>query len=143
MIAIFELNFFCYMFICFLYFGTVATIDEMHIKPAQDFLLDRLQRLQRRPISPDVLGIDGKSLHYKMPVNAISSITTRVTGSVMTVGARRMPGNVLNFSNHERALIRQLKLWHLNVLCKVGKVWQISGSMIFILIVLSGCLQGS
>lgn len=45
-----------------------------------------MQRIQHRPISPDVLDIDGKSLHYKMPIGALSSITNRVTGVGMSVG---------------------------------------------------------
>jgi hypothetical protein len=45
-----------------------------------------LQRIQNRPISPDVFDIDGKSPHYKFPVGAISSITNRVTGVGMSVG---------------------------------------------------------
>lgn len=38
-------------------------------------------------MSPHVFEIDGKSMHYKMPINAISSITNRATGVAMTVGA--------------------------------------------------------
>jgi succinate dehydrogenase (ubiquinone) cytochrome b560 subunit len=57
-------------------------------KPSQ---LCVLQRIQHRPISPDVFDIDGKSLHYKMPVGAISSITNRVTGVGMSVGEFILP----------------------------------------------------
>ncbi|KAL3139965.1 hypothetical protein ABBQ38_004252 [Trebouxia sp. C0009 RCD-2024] len=47
---------------------------------------DHLERLEKRPISPHVFEIDGKSMHYKMPINAISSITNRATGVALTVG---------------------------------------------------------
>lgn len=47
-----------------------------------------MQRLHKRPISPHVFEIDGKSMHYKMPINAISSITNRATGVALTTGER-------------------------------------------------------
>lgn len=40
--------------------------------------------MERRPISPDVLDIDGKSTHYKFPAVALSSITNRITGCVLS-----------------------------------------------------------
>jgi succinate dehydrogenase (ubiquinone) cytochrome b560 subunit len=46
-----------------------------------------VQLLARRPISPDVLDIDGKA-HYKFPIVALSSITNRVTGCVRCLGYR-------------------------------------------------------
>jgi succinate dehydrogenase/fumarate reductase cytochrome b subunit len=45
-----------------------------------------MQRIQHRPISPDVLDINNKGLHYKMEIQAISSIMTRATGVTMTLG---------------------------------------------------------
>lgn len=45
-----------------------------------------MQRIQHRPMSPDVLTLDGRHLHYKLPIGAISSITNRVTGVGMSVG---------------------------------------------------------
>ena len=45
-----------------------------------------MQRLHKRPVSPHVFEIDGKSMHYKMPINAISSITNRATGVALTTG---------------------------------------------------------
>lgn len=45
-----------------------------------------MQRLLKRPVSPHVFEIDGKSMHYKMPINAISSITNRATGVALTTG---------------------------------------------------------
>lgn len=44
------------------------------------------QRTHNRPLSPDVLEIDNKSPHYKFPLGALSSITNRVTGVVMSFG---------------------------------------------------------
>ena len=40
--------------------------------------------LNTRPLSPDVLDVDGKSAHYKFPIVALSSITNRVTGCVLS-----------------------------------------------------------
>ena len=40
--------------------------------------------LNARPLSPDVLDVDGKSAHYKFPIVALSSITNRVTGCVLS-----------------------------------------------------------
>ena len=48
-----------------------------------------MQRLLKRPVSPHVFEIDGKSMHYKMPINAISSITNRATGVAMTAGEQQ------------------------------------------------------
>ncbi|KAG1673289.1 hypothetical protein FOA52_002569 [Chlamydomonas sp. UWO 241] len=47
---------------------------------------DHLQRIKVRPLSPDVLEIDGKSAHYKMPLGALSSIANRATGVALSVG---------------------------------------------------------
>ena len=64
---------------------------------------NHLDLIKKRPISPDVLtaGVDNADgiLHYKMPVAAISSITNRVTGIVLTggftlVGAIGLVGDV-------------------------------------------------
>ena len=40
--------------------------------------------LNKRPLSPDVLDVDGKSAHYKFPIVALSSITNRITGCVLS-----------------------------------------------------------
>ena len=40
--------------------------------------------LNTRPLSPDVLDVDGKSAHYKFPIVALSSITNRITGCVLS-----------------------------------------------------------
>lgn len=45
-----------------------------------------MQRIQHRPMSPDVLTLDGKQLHYKLPIGAISSIANRVSGIGLSVG---------------------------------------------------------
>eukprot|EP00892_Ulva_mutabilis_P006386 jgi/Ulvmu1/4119/UM019_0098.1 len=66
------------------YFGKKSKYTE-----GTDFLgtpKDHQQRIQHRPVSPDVLTLDGKHLHYKLPINAISSIANRVTGVGMSVG---------------------------------------------------------
>jgi succinate dehydrogenase (ubiquinone) cytochrome b560 subunit len=42
--------------------------------------------VSKRPLSPDVLEVDGKSLHYAMPWGALSSIANRVTGTTLSVG---------------------------------------------------------
>lgn len=41
------------------------------------------QLLEKRPVSPDVFDVDG-STHYKFPAVALSSITNRVTGCVLS-----------------------------------------------------------
>ena len=45
---------------------------------------NHLDLVKKRPLSPDVLTLDGKGMHYKMPPAAISSIANRVTGVAMT-----------------------------------------------------------
>jgi len=45
-----------------------------------------VQLAAKRPVSPHVFEIDGKSMHYKMPVNAISSIINRATGVALSAG---------------------------------------------------------
>lgn len=45
---------------------------------------DHLDLAAKRPVSPHVFEIDGKSMHYKMPVNAISSIINRATGVALS-----------------------------------------------------------
>lgn len=37
-------------------------------------------------MSPHVFEPDGKQFHYKMPINAVTSIMNRVTGTMLTVG---------------------------------------------------------
>lgn len=51
----------------------------------------RLQFLKTRPLSPDVIGLDGKSRHYNFPWAALSSITNRVTGVALSVGECMRP----------------------------------------------------
>ncbi|MEW5319829.1 MAG: hypothetical protein WDW38_010954 [Sanguina aurantia] len=48
---------------------------------------EHLEMIKRRPLSPDVIGIDNKSLHYKLPWGAISSIANRGTGTVLSFAA--------------------------------------------------------
>eukprot|EP00798_Chlamydomonas_sp_ICE-L_P025733 gene25733-11393_t len=47
---------------------------------------DHLNLTHKRPLSPDVLEIDGKTAHYKFPIGALSSIANRVTGVILSVG---------------------------------------------------------
>lgn len=58
-----------------------------HYTEGTDFLgtpTDHLDRVAKRPVSPHVFEIDGKSMHYRMPVNAISSIINRATGVALS-----------------------------------------------------------
>lgn len=45
-----------------------------------------VQLVAKRPLAPDVFEIDGRQPHYKFPAAAISSITNRVTGCLLSVG---------------------------------------------------------
>jgi len=47
---------------------------------------DHLARVARRPLAPDVFEVGGKSLHYKMPWGALSSIANRATGTALSFG---------------------------------------------------------
>lgn len=47
---------------------------------------DHLALVDKRPLSPDVLEVGGKALHYDMPWGALSSITNRATGTMLSVG---------------------------------------------------------
>jgi succinate dehydrogenase (ubiquinone) cytochrome b560 subunit len=63
---------------------------ESPYHPGTDFLgtpKNHLDLVAKRPLSPHVFEIDGKSMHYKFPVGAISSVTNRVTGVMLSVGA--------------------------------------------------------
>lgn len=46
-----------------------------------------LQLVAKRPVSPHVFEITGMQPHYKFPLGAISSITNRATGVMLSVGA--------------------------------------------------------
>ena len=45
-----------------------------------------MQRVKKRPVSPHVFETDGAKFHYKMPINATTSILNRATGVALTVG---------------------------------------------------------
>ncbi|CAK0755078.1 hypothetical protein CVIRNUC_002346 [Coccomyxa viridis] len=47
---------------------------------------DHLERVKKRPVSPHVFETDGAKFHYKMPINATTSIINRATGVALTVG---------------------------------------------------------
>ena len=49
-------------------------------------VLALLQRVKKRPVSPHVFETDGAKFHYKMPINATTSIINRATGVALTVG---------------------------------------------------------
>ena len=53
---------------------------------------NHLDLVKKRPLAPDVLSLDGKGMHYKMPPAAISSIVNRVTGVAMTGGMLALAG---------------------------------------------------
>ena len=58
--------------------------------PGTDFLgtpTNHLDLVAKRPLSPHVFEIDYKSMHYKFPLGAISSVTNRATGAMLSVGA--------------------------------------------------------
>lgn len=44
------------------------------------------QLVAKRPVSPHVFEISGLQPHYKFPLGAISSITNRATGCMLSVG---------------------------------------------------------
>lgn len=46
------------------------------------------QLVKKRPLAPDVFEIDMKGPHYKFPWGAITSIGNRVSGCLLTAGAR-------------------------------------------------------
>jgi hypothetical protein len=79
---------------------------ERHLTPACRLCV-LLQSLKKRPLSPDVLEIDGKSLHYKFPWGALSSITNRATGVALSVGG------YLGWSTMTSLWLLQLCLNHL------------------------------
>ncbi|KAL6770419.1 SDH3 [Auxenochlorella protothecoides x Auxenochlorella symbiontica] len=63
---------------------------ESTYHPGTDFLgtpKNHLDLVAKRPLSPDVMEIDHKQLHYKMPPGAISSITNRATGVMLSLGS--------------------------------------------------------
>lgn len=46
----------------------------------------------KRPVSPHVFEVDKPTeFHYKMPINAVSSIATRVSGFALTASAHISP----------------------------------------------------
>lgn len=45
------------------------------------------QLVAKRPVSPHVFEITGVQPHYKFPLGAVSSITNRATGCMLSVGA--------------------------------------------------------
>ena len=47
-----------------------------------------LQMVSKRPVSPHVFEVDEPTTpHYKMPMNAVSSIMTRGTGCLLSASA--------------------------------------------------------
>jgi hypothetical protein len=56
-----------------------------------------VQLAGKRPVSPHVFEVDAPTqFHYKMPINAVSSIANRVSGSMLTGGKRQ----ALLFTGH-------------------------------------------
>lgn len=56
---------------------------------------NHLEFLDKRPLSPDVLDINGFSRHYAFPWAALSSITNRVTGCILGTGTIAVAGLAL------------------------------------------------
>lgn len=63
-----------------------------------------LQRVKKRPVSPHVFETDGNKFHYKMPINAVTSIMNRATGVALTVGESCCP----NFEVIRNLLVHML-----------------------------------
>lgn len=62
---------------------------ESPYHPGTDFLgtpANHLDLVSKRPVSPHVFEITGVQPHYKFPLGAISSITNRGTGCMLSVG---------------------------------------------------------
>lgn len=58
--------------------------------PGTEFLgtpKNHLDLVKKRPLSPHVFEVGGYKPHYKMPLAAISSVTNRATGVMLSVGA--------------------------------------------------------
>mmetsp|Transcript_15670 Transcript_15670/g.32690 ORF Transcript_15670/g.32690 Transcript_15670/m.32690 type:complete len:203 (+) Transcript_15670:28-636(+) len=79
---------------------------------------DHLELIKKRPLSPDVLEIDGKTPHYKFPLGALSSIVNRVTGVALSVGfmgagyislTGNLPGVVASIASTSPILLFPLK----------------------------------
>lgn len=80
--------------------------------PGTDFLgtpPDHLKLVEKRPLSPHVFDIDGKSFHYKQPWGAVTSILNRATGVSLSVGftgasyialTGDLPGMLLALNTH-------------------------------------------
>lgn len=93
-----------------------------HYTQGTDFLgtpPDHLDRVEKRPVSPHVFEIGNKGFHYRMPLNAISSITNRATGVALSVGftaagciaiAGDLPGTIDAFRASYPALIFPTKV---------------------------------
>ncbi|GMH35867.1 hypothetical protein BSKO_03735 [Bryopsis sp. KO-2023] len=57
---------------------------------------NHMELVHKRPLSPDVFDIGMKSTHYAFPFGAISSVTNRVTGVVLSGGVAGMGLCALN-----------------------------------------------
>ena len=84
--------------------------------------------IQKRPLSPDVFELDGKHMHYKMPLGALSSIANRVTGVALSAGFAAagyvaltgdLPGALAAFKANHPVLVYPIKvgLWLYWLLC--------------------------
>ena len=54
--------------------------------------------------------LDGKSAHYQFPIGAISSITNRVTGVMLSVGEQRRGGACIGVAEGRAAMQRAQNL---------------------------------
>lgn len=78
------------------FLGTPTNHDEvlwnavvMRIESTQKVHHPPTQLVRKRPLSPDAFDINGKGVHYHFQSNAISSITNRITGVVLSFGTHQ------------------------------------------------------
>lgn len=45
-----------------------------------------MQLVAKRPVSPHVFEINDREMHYKFPINALTSVTNRFTGVALSFG---------------------------------------------------------
>ena len=108
-----------------------ATTNKQKQKKGTEFLgtpPDHQALIQKRPLSPDVFELDGKHMHYKMPLGALSSIANRVTGVALSAGFAAagyvaltgdLPGALAAFKANHPVLVYPIKvgLWLYWLLC--------------------------
>ena len=61
------------------------------VLPARSHVSVLAQEKLGRPVSPHVFGMDSYAPHYAFPLVALTSVTNRATGVVLTVGKLAFP----------------------------------------------------